>query len=85
MTTPAALPAAADTDIVLCTPRRTPVGAYGGVFAGVPVQDLASTVVAAVVADAGLTADDVEDLILGPAAPAGAAPAPRPRVAPDGG
>ncbi|WP_010121807.1 acetyl-CoA C-acetyltransferase [Corynebacterium nuruki] len=75
MTTSAALPAAADTDIVLCTPRRTPVGAYGGAFAGVPVQDLASTVVAAVVADAGLTADDVDDLILGQASPAGAAPA----------
>lgn len=63
------------TDIVLCTPLRTAVGAYGGQFVGVPVQELASTVVKAVMEKSGLKAEDVDDLILGQASPNGAAPA----------
>lgn len=64
-----------DTDIVICSPLRTPVGRYGGVFTDVPVQDLATTVVNAIVDATGLTGDDVDDLILGQASPNGAAPA----------
>ncbi|WP_420100354.1 acetyl-CoA C-acetyltransferase [Corynebacterium sp.] len=67
--------APAPTDVVLCSPLRTPVGAYGGAFTDVPVQDLASTVVAAIVERTGLTADDIDDIILGQASPDGAAPA----------
>ena len=63
------------TDIVLCTPLRTAVGAYGGQFVGVPVQQLAATVVKAVIERSGLKAADVDDLILGQASPNGAAPA----------
>lgn len=63
------------TDIVLCTPLRTAVGAYGGQFVGVPVQQLAATVVKAVMERSGLKAEDVDDLILGQASPNGAAPA----------
>lgn len=63
------------TDVVLCSPLRTPVGAYGGAFTDVPVQDLASTVVNAIVERAGLTADSIDDIILGQASPDGAAPA----------
>ena len=63
------------TDIVLCTPLRTAVGAYGGQFVGVPVQQLAATVVKAVMERSGLKAADVDDLILGQASPNGAAPA----------
>lgn len=62
-------------DIVLCSPLRTPVGAYGGAFTDVPVQDLASTVVTAIVERTGLTADSIDDIILGQASPDGAAPA----------
>lgn len=68
-------PAPADTDIVLCTPLRTPVGAYGGAFSDVPVQDLAATVVSAVVERSGLSPEHIDDLILGQASPNGAAPA----------
>ncbi|MEJ5919064.1 acetyl-CoA C-acetyltransferase [Corynebacterium sp. H78] len=64
-----------DDDIVLCTPLRTPVGRYGGAFVNVPVQQLASTVVSAVVEKSGLSADDIDDVILGQASPNGAAPA----------
>ena len=28
-------------DIVICNPKRTAVGRYGGAFVGVPVQELA--------------------------------------------
>lgn len=68
------IPAPADSDIVLCAPLRTPVGAYG-VFSGIPVQDLASTVVKAVVERSGISPDDFDDVILGQAPPAGGAPA----------
>ena len=63
------------TDIVLCTPLRTAVGGYGGQFTNVPVQELAATVVKAVVEKSGVKPEDVDDLILGQAAPNGAAPA----------
>lgn len=63
------------TDIVICTPLRTPVGRYGGVFVDTPVQDLAGAVVTAIVEKAGISADDIDDLILGQASPNGAAPA----------
>jgi acetyl-CoA C-acetyltransferase len=66
---------AADTDIVLCSPLRTPVGAYGGVFSGIAAQDLATAVVSAIVERTGVSPDDVDDLILGQASPSGAAPA----------
>lgn len=64
-----------DRDIVLCSPLRTPVGRYGGVFTDVPVQELAATVVRAVIERTGLDPKDVDDLILGQASPNGAAPA----------
>lgn len=64
-----------DADIVICSPLRTPVGRFGGALAAVPVQDLATTVVRALVERTGLRAADVDDLILGQAAPSGAAPA----------
>lgn len=70
------------TDIVLCSPLRTPVGRYGGAFATVPVQDLATTVVTAIIERTGLEAADVDDIILGQSSPNGAAPACRPSPPP---
>ena len=64
-----------DNDIVFCSPLRTPVGRYGGVFKDIPVEDLATTVVDAIVERTGITAKDVDDIILGQASPNGAAPA----------
>lgn len=62
-------------DIVICNPKRTAVGRYGGAFVGVPVQELAATVVKAVVEDAGISGEVIDDIILGQASPNGAAPA----------
>ncbi|WIM73519.1 acetyl-CoA C-acetyltransferase [Corynebacterium suedekumii] len=64
-----------DTDIVICSPLRTPVGGYGGSFTGVPVQDLATIVVKAIIERTGIDPTEVDDLILGQASPAGSAPA----------
>ncbi len=63
------------TDIVICEPIRTPVGAFGGAFAGVPVTDLAATVLAELVRRTGLDGGDVDDVILGQCYPNGEAPA----------
>ncbi|MDK6259365.1 acetyl-CoA C-acetyltransferase [Corynebacterium frankenforstense] len=62
-------------DVVLCAPLRTPVGRYGGAFRNVPVQDLAATVVRAILERTGLTPEDIDDLILGQSSPNGSAPA----------
>ncbi|WP_311390329.1 acetyl-CoA C-acetyltransferase [Corynebacterium haemomassiliense] len=62
-------------DIVICNPKRTAVGCYGGAFVGVPVQELAATVVKAVIEDAGISGEVIDDIILGQASPNGAAPA----------
>lgn len=64
-----------NNDIVICNPKRTAVGRYGGAFVGVPVQTLASTVVIAVIEEAGISGADIDDIILGQASPNGAAPA----------
>lgn len=55
--------------IVICYPKRTPVGRYGGALKNVPAEDLASTVVTAVMKDSGLDAAAIDDLILGQASP----------------
>ena len=62
-------------DIVICNPKRTAVRRYGGAFVGVPVQELAATVVKAVIEDAGISGEVIDDIILGQASPNGAAPA----------
>src|SRR5699024_12391925 len=64
-----------DNDIVFCSPLRTPVGRYGGVFRDIPVEDLATTVVDAIVESTGLGAQDVDHIILDQGHPNGAATA----------
>ncbi|MDK8717944.1 acetyl-CoA C-acetyltransferase [Corynebacterium pseudodiphtheriticum] len=61
--------------IVICHPKRTPMGRYGGALKNVPAEDLASTVVTAVMKDSGLDPAAIDDLILGQASPSSAAPA----------
>lgn len=63
------------TDIVICNPKRTAVGRYGGAFVGVPVQDLAGAVVNAVIQESGIDTSAIDDVIFGQAGPNGAAPA----------
>jgi len=50
---------------------RTPVGRYGGALAGVRPDDLAATVLEAVVARSGIDPASIDDVILGCANQAG--------------
>ncbi|WP_100500400.1 acetyl-CoA C-acetyltransferase [Geodermatophilus chilensis] len=62
-------------DAVICEPLRTPVGGFGGSLRDVPVQDLASTVVRAVMERTGLPPESVDDVLLGHCYPTMDAPA----------
>ncbi len=53
------------TGTVITAARRTPVGSFMGVFGSVPAHDLGRTVLQAVMADAGIAASDVGEVILG--------------------
>ncbi|QIX28086.1 acetyl-CoA C-acetyltransferase [Nocardioides sp. JQ2195] len=63
------------SDIVICEPVRTPVGAFGGAFSDVEVTELATTVLTELVRRTGLGEGDVDDVILGQCYPNGEAPA----------
>lgn len=62
-------------DALICTPLRTPVGSYGGVFRDVPATALAEAVLRALVERSGIDAEVVDDVILGQCYPSGEAPA----------
>src|SRR3954468_18605341 len=62
-------------DAVICEPLRTPVGGFGGSLRDVPVQDLASTVIRALVERTGLPPESVDDVLLGHCSRTRAAPA----------
>ncbi len=62
-------------DAVICEPLRTPVGGFGGSLRDVPVQDLASTVLRALVERTGLPPESVDDVVLGHCYPTMEAPA----------
>ena len=53
------------TDIVITAARRTPVGSFMGVFVGTPAHELGSTAIVAALVSAGLSPDEVSDVILG--------------------
>jgi acetyl-CoA C-acetyltransferase len=62
-------------DAVICEPLRTPVGGFGGSLRDVPVQDLASTVIRALMERTGLPPESVDDVLLGNCYPTMDAPA----------
>jgi acetyl-CoA C-acetyltransferase len=62
-------------DAVICSPLRTPVGRYGGMFRDVPAAELAATVLRALVERTGLDPSEVEDVVFGQGYPNGEAPA----------
>jgi acetyl-CoA C-acetyltransferase len=62
-------------DAVICEPLRTPVGGFGGALRDVPVQDLASTVIRALMERTGLPPESVDDVLLGNCYPTMEAPA----------
>src|SRR3954469_8134833 len=62
-------------DAVICEPLRTPVGGFGGSLRDVAVQDLASTVIRALMERTGLPPESVDDVVLGHCYPTMEAPA----------
>ena len=62
-------------EAVICEPVRTPVGTYGGSLSDVPAARLAAIVVGELVRRTGVTAEQVDDVILGQCYPNGEAPA----------
>lgn len=63
------------TDVVICSPVRTPVGRMGGALAALTATDLATTALRALIERTGLGASDVDDVILGNGYANGEAPA----------
>jgi acetyl-CoA C-acetyltransferase len=63
------------TDVVVCEPLRTPVGAFNGVLKGFSAADLGTIALKALVERTGLGEGDIDDVILGNCNPNGEAPA----------
>ncbi|MEQ7846724.1 acetyl-CoA C-acetyltransferase [Nocardioides kribbensis] len=63
------------TDVVICSPLRTPVGRHAGALSTLPASDLAAAILTELVRRTGLTEGDVDDVILGQCYPSGEAPA----------
>ena len=62
-------------EAVICEPLRTPVGGFGGSLRDVPPQELASTVIRALIERTGLPPESVDDVLLGHCYPTMDAPA----------
>lgn len=64
------------TDVLIAAARRTPIGAFQGVFNGVPSPTLGSAVIAAALADSGLAVEQISEVLMGCVLPAGLGQAP---------
>ena len=62
-------------EAVICEALRTPVGRFGGALRSVPAARLGALVVGELVKRAGLSPQDIDDVILGQCYPNGEAPA----------
>ena len=58
-------------DIVIVAAARTPVGSFNGVFGALPAHTLGAEAIKAAIARAGLSPEDVDEVILGQVLPAG--------------
>ena len=65
-----------DTSIVIVSARRTPIGAFQGVFSPVKATELGAAAIRAAVADSGLKGEEVQEVIMGCVLPAGLGQAP---------
>jgi acetyl-CoA C-acetyltransferase len=60
---------------VICSPLRTAVGRYGGMFRGVTSSELAATVIREIVSRNSIDPAQIDDVLLGQCYPSGEAPA----------
>jgi acetyl-CoA C-acetyltransferase len=59
------------TDVVITAARRTPVGSFLGAFASTPAHELGRIAIEAALADAGVSGEEVSEVILGQVLTAG--------------
>jgi acetyl-CoA C-acetyltransferase len=71
--------------IVILSARRTPIGAFQGVFGGMKAPELGAAAIRGVLAASGLTVADVQEVIMGCVLPAGQGQAPARQAALAGG
>ncbi len=62
--------------IVIAAARRTPIGAFQGGLSGVSATDLGAAAIRAAVADAGISAYEISEVLMGCVLPAGLGQAP---------
>jgi acetyl-CoA C-acetyltransferase len=63
-------------DVVIVAAKRTPIGAMGGMFKGVPAFELGEAVIRALLKNTGVRGDEVSEIVLGQIMNAGAGPNP---------
>jgi acetyl-CoA C-acetyltransferase len=59
------------TDVVIVSAARTPVGSFNGALSSLPAHELGKVAIEAAVARAGITASEVQEVILGQVLQAG--------------
>ena len=62
--------------IVIVAAKRTPIGAFQGVLSGATAPDLGAAAIAGTIADSGIDAADVDQVLMGCVVPAGLGQAP---------
>ncbi|WP_280425236.1 acetyl-CoA C-acetyltransferase [Nocardia carnea] len=72
-------------EVVICEPVRTPIGRYGGMFAGLSAVELGVTALGGLLERTGLDPALVQDVIVGHCYPSSEAPAIRRVIALDAG
>src|SRR3954464_1736895 len=60
------------SEIVIVSAARTPVGSFGGVFGNMPAHELGKVAIKAALERAGVSPDDVDEVIFGQVLTAGA-------------
>jgi acetyl-CoA C-acetyltransferase len=68
-------------EVYLAGAVRTPIGRFGGSFAGMTAAELGAVAASAAMERAGIRPDDVDETVMGHARPAGAGPNPARQIA----
>lgn len=63
-------------EIVICGAARTPLGAFQGAFSSVPATELGATAIAAALKSGGISANAIDEVLMGNVLPAGLGQAP---------
>ena len=62
--------------IVIVSAKRTPLGGFQGSLSSLPSPELGATAIKSAIAEAGITGNDVDEVIMGCVLPAGLGQAP---------